>query len=322
VSTPPLVSIVTPTLNQAAFIDATIRSVVGQTYSTLEHVIVDAGSTDGTIDILRAYEGRYPMRWRSEPDAGMYDGVNKGMRESRGKILCYLNSDDVFLPWTLEVVVDAFAEHPEADFVIGDAIGLVNGNRHELRFQPVVGFSHLLHAGSYIQPAVFWRRSIFDAGLEFDPHLRLAGDLDFWLRATRGRAVARVDEFVVLERDHEGTKRATQREKLLAESWSAREQAGVAPGIGHDVNRVAGRFRAWLANRRTWFRFARAARGRRLDGDPWGRTLAGGKVVVRPLEFALAQVPWFGKRFRSRAVSLTADWSVASVAVDPRASLR
>ena len=117
-----LVSIVTPSLNQGTFIDATINSIKAQTYHRYEHIVVDGGSTDETLGILRRTEGSYPMRWTSEPDRGMYEAVNKGMRQATGDILCYLNSDDLYLPWTLESLVEAFRRHPEAGNVFGDAL--------------------------------------------------------------------------------------------------------------------------------------------------------------------------------------------------------
>src|SRR4030067_3134955 len=92
----PLVSIITPSLNQGEFIEETILSVKNQTYENIEHIIVDGGSTDDTLNILKKYAGSYRMRWLSEPDNGMYQAINKGMRLANGEILAYLNSDDLY----------------------------------------------------------------------------------------------------------------------------------------------------------------------------------------------------------------------------------
>src|SRR5512143_842563 len=118
----PTVSIVTPTLNQARFLRRTLDSVRAQTYPVSEHIVVDGGSTDGTLDIL-AREGERPaLQWTSGPDGGMYEAVNKGLAMASGEILGYLASDDVYLPWTIEAVVEAFAARPTVDIVFGDGI--------------------------------------------------------------------------------------------------------------------------------------------------------------------------------------------------------
>ena len=99
---PPLACpFVTPTLNQGRFIEQTVRSLKGLSYDHLEHIVIDGGSTDETLDILRRYEGSVPDALDSEPDAGMYDAINKGMHQAKGDILAYLNSDDLYFPWTL-----------------------------------------------------------------------------------------------------------------------------------------------------------------------------------------------------------------------------
>src|SRR4029078_7097043 len=123
-----------------------------QTYDHYEHIVVDGGSTDATLDILRAQEDSYPMPWQSEPDRGMYDAINKGMRQATGEILCYLNSDDLFFPWTLETVVAAFEADPSADLVIGAVLGLREDVRGDIRFQTPYRFDFLRYASSLVQP--------------------------------------------------------------------------------------------------------------------------------------------------------------------------
>src|ERR1043166_5067752 len=110
----PLVSIVTPTMNRSRLLESTLRSVRAQTYPAVEHIVMDGGSSDGTTALLRAYEPTYRMRWQSAPDGGMYYAINEGLRQANGEILAYLNSDDLYFPWTIGVVVEAFRRHPEA----------------------------------------------------------------------------------------------------------------------------------------------------------------------------------------------------------------
>ena len=115
-----LVSIVTPTLNRADSIGDVLASVAAQTHGSIEHIIVDGGSTDGTVEVVERFSrtARYPIRWISEPDTGMYDAINKGLRMARGDVVAYLNSDDLYFPWSVETAVRTLQEG--CDFVFGD----------------------------------------------------------------------------------------------------------------------------------------------------------------------------------------------------------
>src|SRR5258706_6083465 len=114
----PRISIVTPSFNQAAYVDATIRSVLDQRYPNLEYIVVDGGSTDGSVDIIRRYEDRLTY-WVSEPDRGQADAINKGLARATGEIRAYLNSDDLYLPGALLRVAAEYRAHPDADIICG-----------------------------------------------------------------------------------------------------------------------------------------------------------------------------------------------------------
>ena len=131
-----LVSIVTPTLNRRRLLEATLESVRGQSYPNIEHIVVDGGSTDGTIELLRSFGSTYNLKWISESDDGMYAAINKGLRLASGTILAYLNSDDTYLPWTIETVAREFERHRSGGFVFGDAINVSDSGHWRLILQP------------------------------------------------------------------------------------------------------------------------------------------------------------------------------------------
>ena len=115
----PKISIVTPSYNQAEFLERTILSVLNQDYPNLEYIIIDGGSTDGSVEIIKKYE-KYLAYWVSEKDKGQSDAINKGFQKSTGDILAWLNSDDTYLSGTLFKVVKAFQENPNADLIFGN----------------------------------------------------------------------------------------------------------------------------------------------------------------------------------------------------------
>ena len=255
----PLVSIITPTRNQASFIVATLRSVANQSYPNVEHVVIDGASTDGTTEILRRSE-RPHLTWRSEPDHGMYDALNKGLAVARGDYFGYLNSDDLYFPWTVEAAVAAFDAHPAVDFVYGDAVRLVEetGRRQPWLQAPIHTF-WLQEWGSLIQPTVFWRARVPRAIGDFDDGLRFAGDLEYWLRgAAAGFTFLRIDELLAIDRLHGSSASSAHSEQLAHEAMRIRRRVrGRRPSVGPGIARL----RAAALRRGVWWRCARAAWG-------------------------------------------------------------
>jgi glycosyltransferase involved in cell wall biosynthesis len=178
----PLVSVVTPSYNKGTFIEETILSVKNQTYPNIEHIVVDGGSTDGTADILRKYSDS--IVWISEPDKGQSDAINKGWRMAKGEILAYLNADDTYMPWAVEVAVNYLAEHPGAGMVHGNC-NIINeyGEVVGPYVQPRFDFVELLCGWCMIaQPAAFLRRQVIDDVGYLDVNLHMAMDYDLWIR--------------------------------------------------------------------------------------------------------------------------------------------
>lgn len=214
----PLVSVITPSLRQGHFIEEAILSVKNQSYPNIEHIVIDGGSTDNTIAVLKKYQGTYNMRWLSKPDRGMYDGINHGLSMAQGEIFAYLNTDDVYLPWTVETVANYLMEHPETDLVFGDQLQLDLHGRLSLQFQAPFRSSLLRSGWSPLpQPTIFWRRKVYDALGGFDAALQFAGDWDYWVRAAERFRFGQVREFLALSRIHEEAKNVAGRREMAQE---------------------------------------------------------------------------------------------------------
>jgi glycosyltransferase involved in cell wall biosynthesis len=212
----PLVTVVTPSLNQGRFIRETIDSVLGQGYPAIEYLVMDGGSTDETISILEDYGDR--LTWVSEPDAGQASAINTGWRRGRGAILAYLNSDDAYRPGAVERAVAALAEHPGADVVYGEAYHVDETGRILDRY-PTEPFSlgRLAEVCFLCQPAVFLRRSAVERVGYLDESLQFSMDYDLWIRLARVARFARVPDYLANSRLHAENKTLGQRARAHAE---------------------------------------------------------------------------------------------------------
>lgn len=213
----PKITIVTPSYNQGEFIEDTIRSVLDQDYPNLEYIIMDGGSTDGSVEIIKRYEKRLAY-WESHQDDGQADAVNRGFERSTGEILGYLNSDDLLLPGSLEKVGRYFLENPKEEWVVGGGLDISPSGQYEYdrfgnpRFQSGVriSFPHLLFRGMvFIQPASFWRREAFFAVRGFNRSLRFCFDYDLYFRLAQRSMSGRINEILACFRHHPNSKSST-----------------------------------------------------------------------------------------------------------------
>lgn len=250
---PPLVTVVTPSLNQGRFIAETIESVLGQDYPAIEYLVMDGGSTDDTVRVLRSYGAR--LTWVSEPDGGQAAAINKGWRRSKGSILAYLNSDDTYLPGAVRHAVAALEASPGAGAVYGEGYHVDEHGRVIERY-PTEPFSleRLTETCFICQPTVFlWRQTVERVGY-LDEALQYCMDYDLWIRAARVASFTRVEEYLATSRLHADTKTLSQRVRAHVE-------------ILRTVQRHFGRVPpSWV------YAYAHAALGARARQTPWQET--------------------------------------------------
>jgi glycosyltransferase involved in cell wall biosynthesis len=182
----PLVSIVTPSFNQAGFLERTIQSVLAQDYPHLEYIIVDGGSTDGSVEIIQRYADQLAW-WTSEPDLGQTDALNKGFARAQGEILAWLNSDDTYLPHAIAEAAAYLVRHPEVGLVYGDANYIDEAGEVIGRFNAQqTSYRRLRQGGVYIpQQAAFFRADLWKRVGPLDPTFYFAMDYDLWVRIAR-----------------------------------------------------------------------------------------------------------------------------------------
>ncbi|MGB8166699.1 MAG: glycosyltransferase family 2 protein [Chthoniobacteraceae bacterium] len=199
----PRITVVTPSFNQAAFLETTILSVLGQCYPNLEYMVMDGGSTDGSVEIIRRYEAQL-AHWTSAPDGGQSAAINTAFARATGDILCWINSDDFLLPGTLLRMARQFADHAaEPRLIYGSCLFFEDaGKRAKVvrarAFDPAV----LRLSAFIIQPSAFWTRTLWERTGPLDPALSFAFDWDWFVRASTVGSFERCEEILSAYRLH------------------------------------------------------------------------------------------------------------------------
>ena len=185
----PQISIITPSFNQAKFIEETLLSVLDQNYPNLEYIVIDGGSTDGTLNILEKYKDR--LVWISEPDLGQANAINKGLKQAGGDVVAFLNSDDLYLPGTLDAVGQYFSTNPHASWLTGFCRNTDENGREIRKFIRLYknlwlnfgnNYQSLLVLNFISQPSTFWRHAVMrDVGY-LNEELHYTLDYEYWLR--------------------------------------------------------------------------------------------------------------------------------------------
>lgn len=213
------ISIVTPSLNQGAYIEATIKSVVEQNYPNLEYIIADGASKDQTLSILEKYKQHF-AKVISEKDTGHGDAINKGFANSTGEIMAWLNSDDKYYPWTFDVVSEIFEKFPDVDWIVGlNSWFDINGRLYQTAPIFKNKYNFLLSDYKWIQQeSVFWRRRLWDkVGAKIDQSYSLMVDGDLWSRFFQHAELWHVNRVIGGYRVHDTNRAGLNGDKIIQE---------------------------------------------------------------------------------------------------------
>ncbi len=197
-----LVSIITPSFNQAAYLEQTILSVLEQDYSHIEYIVVDGASTDNSVEIIKKYESKLAY-WVSEKDNGQADAINKGFARATGEIIAWMNSDDYYLAGTISAAVKIFEEHPEVLLVYGNMLAVDEHGKtfNTLNYKQLT-LEDLLCFQIIGQPAVFMRRSALQITSGLDPAFHFLLDHHLWIRLAQQGKILHVPQTWAAARYH------------------------------------------------------------------------------------------------------------------------
>ena len=287
------VSIVTPSYNQSRFLESTIRSVLGQEYKDLEYFIIDGGSTDGSVDIIRKYEDHL-SGWVSEPDRGQAHAINKGFSKATGEVVAWLNSDDVYAPGAIKSAVDTMVQNPDIGLVYGNAVSIdQNGDPfHKQEFNDYE-LEDLVAFQIICQPAVFFRMDILEDVGFLDERYHYLLDHHLWLRIAQRKKIHHVPEIWAFARYHPGAKNITLSAEFGLEAYQLLEWMEDQPDLARIivqnqeqvlamVHRFAGRY--FLDGGQGWKAFRSYLKSFRVSPrvalKEWHRILFAGMSVL------------------------------------------
>jgi glycosyltransferase involved in cell wall biosynthesis len=228
----PKISIITPSFNQAKFIERTIKSVLQQGYKNFEYIVMDGGSTDKTPNILKKFSNQ--IIWQSEKDKGQSDAINKGLKMATGDIVTYLNSDDTYEPGTLKKVIKFFQNNPEKKWVYGKC-KIINENDREIR-KPITWYKNqllkkynypkLLAENFISQPATFWKKELHTEFGYFDEKEKFCMDYDFWLRIGKKYPAGVINSYLANFRYHSASKSGSVNKKQFQDELRLAKKYG------------------------------------------------------------------------------------------------
>ena len=237
-TTMPLVSIITPSYNQAPYLQQTMQSVLEQDYPNIEYIVVDGGSTDSSVEVIKKYADQLAY-WISERDSGQAEAINKGFARANGEILAWLNSDDYYMLNTISVAVRCFEQNPDVVMVYGDMLA-VDGegqNINVLKYKQLT-LEDLLCFQIVGQPSVFFRRSALEKTGWLDPTFNFMLDHHLWIRLAQQGRILHIPQVWSAARYHPLAKNRARAAEFGREAFRVLDWAKKEPGLGDKVSKV------------------------------------------------------------------------------------
>ena len=240
----PLVSIVTPSFNQARYLEQTMCSVLDQEYPRVEYLVIDGDSKDGSVEIIKKYVSKLAY-WVSEKDSGQAEAINKGFSRAKGEIIAWLNSDDYYLPGAISSVVKMFEENPDVVMVYGDMLAVdENGQTINLMKYGQLSLTDLLCFQIIGQPSVFFRRDALQKAGLLDTSFHFLLDHHLWIRLAGQGRILHVPQTWSVARYHAEAKNRAKAAEFGREAFHILDWAKKQPGLTETVSGVERRARA------------------------------------------------------------------------------
>ncbi|HMS00388.1 MAG TPA: glycosyltransferase family 2 protein [Anaerolineales bacterium] len=251
-----LISIITPSFNQARYLEQTIQSVLGQDHPRIDYIVVDGASTDGSVEIIKKYSMESDSLlsesqkhkidwWLSEKDSGQAEAINKGLARATGEIVAWLNSDDYYLPGAVSAAVKVFEENPDVVLVYGNILAVdEHGNPFNTLTYKQLSLQDLLCFQIIGQPAVFFRREVLEKTGMLDPTFHFLLDHHLWIRIAQHGKILHVDQTWAAARYHAEAKNRAKAAEFGREAFRVLDWAESQPGLGEAVRPVERRARA------------------------------------------------------------------------------
>ncbi|RIK32597.1 MAG: glycosyltransferase [Anaerolineae bacterium] len=239
-----LISIITPSFNQARYLEQTIQSVLGQDYPHIEYIVVDGASTDGSVVVIKKYADKLAW-WVSEKDSGQAEAINKGLARAKGEIVAWLNSDDYYLPSAVSAAMKVFEENPDMALVYGNMLAVdERGNAFNSLTYKQLSLQELLCFQIIGQPAVFFRREALEKAGMLDPTFHFLLDHHLWIRIAQHGKILHVNQTWAAARYHAEAKNRAKAAEFGREAFRILAWAESQPKLGEAIRPVERRARA------------------------------------------------------------------------------